>query len=247
MPLWAELTRIGFIRAAEETEVAVMVTGAVEAHGTHMPLGTDVILPTYITETVAKRTKALVLPPVPFGDSWIFEPYQGTVSVRPVTLIAFYADVMESVFRHGFRFIVVVNGHGGNVSHLRDAAKRATDGGDRAVIIVNWWHDLGKEARRNVIETIDGHAAEDETSEMLYVRPELVDMKSAQPAVSDSKYIVVSANYRSELYPSAVHGDPRPATAEKGRAIVEAAIDELIELIETLERGEIPIEIRQGY
>ncbi len=241
MPYWHELTHSKFVAAANETEVAVVVVGAVEAHGNHLPLGTDVILPEYLASRVAERTRALVLPPIPFGNSWTFETFEGTVSVKPQTLISLYRDVMESVFRHGFRYIVVINGHGGNYSSLTLAAQEATNNGERVVIIVNWWRDLAEGARRSVIETYDGHAAEDETSEMMHVRPDLVEMSQAVSSRTLHRYTVVSAAYREELYPSAVYGDPRTASPEKGHTIMEQAEEELVTLINELERGQLPI------
>ncbi|MHA2361867.1 MAG: creatininase family protein, partial [Candidatus Thorarchaeota archaeon] len=80
MPEWIELTHGRFLEASQRTQVAVMITGALEAHGTHLPLGTDSILPTYLGEKVAQKTNALVLPVIPFGDSWSFEMFKGTVS-----------------------------------------------------------------------------------------------------------------------------------------------------------------------
>ncbi|NWF96830.1 MAG: creatininase family protein [Candidatus Thorarchaeota archaeon] len=236
-----DLTNVGFTRAMRETEVAVMQTGAVEAHGTHLPLGTDIILPQYLAGVVATKTNALVLPPIPFGDSWWFDEFSGTVSVSTKTLTELYAEVMSAVFRHGFRYIVALNGHGGNVSALQEAAKKTTLNAERAVIIVNWWVDLAKSARQIVLETPEGHAAEDETSEVMHVRPELVVGPPPPASRVTPKFKIISGNYRQELYPKAVFGDPTKASAEKGRLIMEQASEELIQLIEQLQLGQLPM------
>ncbi len=241
MPLWYQLTYPQFIKASQETEVAVMITGSLEAHGKHLALGTDTVMPEYISKAIAERTKAMVLPPIPFGDSWSFENFEGTISVSPINLINFYIDIMKGVFKQGFRYIVALNGHGGNSSHLESAAKIATKKGDRIVIIVNWWRDLAEEVRREVLETREGHSAEDETSVMMHVAPELVDMASAKPAIVRSQFRVVAASYREEIYPEAIYGDPTSANAEKGKAILNQAIDDLVRLIEDLERGKLPL------
>lgn len=242
MPLWSELTHEQFMKASRETDVAVMIAGALEAHGLHLALGTDSILPDHLGRQIANRTKALVLPVMPFGDSWAFDTFEGTVSIAPVNLINTYTDIMDAIFRHGFRYIVALNGHGGNVSHLQQAAKRATKRGDRFVIIVNWWSELAKDARASVLETPEGHSAEDETSEMMHVAPEFVDMKSAKAAKVKARFRIVSAGYREDLLPYAMHGDPSKATPEKGKAIMEEAIEDLVSLIEQLEDGKLPIE-----
>ncbi|NHI83661.1 MAG: creatininase family protein [Candidatus Thorarchaeota archaeon] len=242
MPLWSELTRREFQKASRNTHVVLMVTGALEPHGMHMALGTDIILPTYLAEKIAKRTEAMVLPAIPFGDSWSFDLYEGTVSVSPETLVSLYADVMTSVFRNGFRYLVALNGHGPNATLLEQAAKKATMAGERVVIIVNWWIDLAKDVRKIVLESPEGHAAEDETSELMFIRPDLVDISAAMKKSVKTKYRIVSAGYREELYPAAILGDPTLASEEKGRLIIEQAETELVELISQLERGEVPLE-----
>ncbi|MGY5871188.1 MAG: creatininase family protein [Candidatus Thorarchaeota archaeon] len=241
MPFWSEFSHISIQKVARETEVVVMVTGALEAHGTHLPLSTDAILPTFLAEQIAEKTKALVLPTIPFGDSWDFNNFDGTISIDPLVLAEFYAEIMKGVFKHRFRYLVVLNGHGGNVPALRIAAKDATEKGERFVIIVNWWRDLAKNARKIVEETPGGHAAEDETSEVMHVRPELVDISKAVSHRVVSKFTIISGNYREELLPSAMYGDPRKATEEKGRLIMEQAEEELIDLIDELERGNLPL------
>lgn len=241
MPYWQELTHKQFVKACHETEVAVLMTGALEAHGDHLPLGSDNLLPAYLAENVAAKTKALVLPLIPFGESWAFGQHEGTVTVDPATLLDFYSEVMESIFRHGFRFIVALNGHGGNSSLLQLAARKATMEGERTVVVVNWWTDLAKDVRESVLETPEGHAAEDETSEMMHIRPELVDKSSYKVSDVRMRYTIVSARYREEMFPSAVRGDPTRATPEKGKRIMERAGEELVELIAQLEKGELPL------
>ncbi|MFW9806651.1 MAG: creatininase family protein [Candidatus Thorarchaeota archaeon] len=242
MPFWSDLSFGNFRKVASETEVVVMVTGALETHGKHLPLGTDSYLPNYLAKKVAEKTKALVLPLIPFGESWNFEPFSGTISIKPNILVEFYISVMKSVFEHGFRYIVALNGHGGNDPILKQAAKNATRKGERVVIIVNWWRDLAEDARKLVEETPGGHAAEDETSEVMAVVPDLVDMSVAEAHRIETKFTIISGSYREQLLPSGIYGDPRKASEEKGMLIMDQAEEELIELITQLERGELPIE-----
>ncbi len=242
MPYWKELTKNRFGKALQETNVAVLIAGALEAHGDHCPLGTDIILPEYLGKCVAEKTKALVLPTIPFGDSWHFNLFKGTISIEPSTLIDFYVSVMKGIFKHGIRYIIALNGHGGNSAHLSTAAKKATMKGEKVVIIVDWWRDLAKNAREKYLETPGGHAAEDETSEILFVQPHLVDMEEAKSARVKTRFRIISAQYRQELFPSAVYGDPTKASVEKGKLIMEQAEEELLELVGQLEQGKLPIE-----
>ena len=153
MPFWKELTKNRFSKALQKTNVAVLVTGALEAHGEHCPLGTDSILPEYLAKAVANKTNALVLPTIPFGDSWTFDLFGGTISVKPSTLVDFYVSIMKGVFKQGIRYLVVLNGHGGNTGHITTAAKKATKKGERVVVLVDWWRDLAKNARAICLET----------------------------------------------------------------------------------------------
>ena len=88
MPYWQDLTHLDFMKALGKTNVAVLVTGALEAHGHHLPLGTDSILPVHLTDAVVQRTNALLLPPIHYGDSWIFTDFECTVTVDPSTASA---------------------------------------------------------------------------------------------------------------------------------------------------------------
>lgn len=242
MPFWSELTHEGFKKAARETEIVVMVTGALEAHGKHLPLGTDIILPSFLAEKIAEKTKALVLPTIPFGESWDFNIFEGTISIHPGALVDFYVSVLKGIFKHGFRYIVVLNGHGGNAPIIKQAAKTATKKGQRVVVIVNWWRDLAMTARKLVEETPGGHGAEDETSEVMFVRPELVDLSVAESYRVETRFEIVSGTYREELLPSAMYGDPKKATEEKGKLIMEQAEEEIIELITQIAQGKLPID-----
>ena len=241
MPFWQDLTHRDFPEALEKTRVAVLLTGALEAHGDHLPLGTDNILPNYLAQAIAEKTNALVLPGINYGDSWIFNQFEGTITISPDILVAFYSNVMKGVFKHGLRYLLVVNGHGGNAGHLETAAKDATEKGDRVVVIVNWWRDLAESARATVLETPEGHAAEDETSEVMHVAPQLVDMEHKTKARVRTKYRIISGQYRKDLIPKATFGDPSKATQEKGKLIMEQASDELIDLVNQLEKHELPI------
>ncbi|MFW9918366.1 MAG: creatininase family protein [Candidatus Thorarchaeota archaeon] len=241
MPFWQELSHSDFLQAIDKTRVAVMITGALEGHGEHLPLGTDNILPEFLAKAVVERTDALVLPAINFGDSWIFNQFEGTISVDPDALVRFYTSIMKGVFKHSIRYLMVLNGHGGNSGHIETAAKDATTEGERVVVIVNWWRDLAESARAIVLETPEGHAAEDETSEVMYVAPHLVDIGKMIPAKVSSKYRIVSGQYRKELVPNASYGDPRKATKEKGQLIMEQAVEDLVQLIGELEKGNLPL------
>ncbi|MFP3157118.1 MAG: creatininase family protein, partial [Caldivirga sp.] len=215
-----------------------------EAHGPHLPLGTDALMATYIAEEVARRTNVLLLPTVWYGNTYILDKFPGTISISNETLYRLYLDIFREVARNGVRYLVVVNGHGGNVDALSMAAKDAARETKLTVILVNWWIDLAKETRRRVLETPEGHAAEDETSEVWVAYPHLVKAIPRDGSADEwveVRFRVYGRDVYAMEYTKAVQGYPSKASQEKGRAILEAAINELTQLIEDLKKGKLPV------
>ncbi|MFP3193757.1 MAG: creatininase family protein [Caldivirga sp.] len=239
---WWELTWPEFERV--DKTVALLPTGIVEAHGPHLPLGTDALMATYIAEETARRTNVLLLPTVWYGNTYVLDKFPGTISISNETLYRLYLDIFREVARNGVRYLVVVNGHGGNVDALSMAAKDAARETELTVILVNWWIDLAKETRRRVLETPEGHAAEDETSEVWAAYPQLVKAVPRDGSADEwieVRFRVYGKDAYAMEYTKAVQGYPSKASQEKGRAILEAAVNELTQLIEDLKKGKLPV------
>ena len=239
---WWELTWPEFEKV--DKTVALLPTGIIEAHGPHLPLGTDALMATYIAEEAARRTNVLLLPTVWYGNTYVLDKFPGTISISNETLYRLYLDIFREVARNGIRYLVVVNGHGGNVDALSMAAKDAARETKLTVILVNWWIDLAKETRRRVLETPEGHAAEDETSEVWVAYPHLVKAIPRDGSADEwveVRFRVYGRDVYAMEYTKAVQGYPSKASQEKGRAILEAAINELTQLIEDLKKGKLPV------
>ena len=99
----------------EQDDRLMLVLGACEQHA-HLSLLTDVRIPLALGDAASKQTGVLLAPPVNFGVSPYFLDYPGTISLRVSTFLAVVEDVLRSVYAHGFRRILVLNGHGGNTS-----------------------------------------------------------------------------------------------------------------------------------
>ncbi len=103
-----------------------------------------------------------------FGTAtYVLDKFPGTISISQETLYRLYKDVFLEAARNGVKYLVMVNGHGDNVDLLRTAAREVAKTTSLVVVLINWWVDIAKEARRRVLETPEGHAAEDETSEVM--------------------------------------------------------------------------------
>ena len=138
---WHKLRRDEVAAMATREAVVLAPIGAIEQHGPHLPLDTDSNAVAAVAERAARRIEqppALVLPPVWWGLSPYWMPFAGTLSLRPETILALFADLGASVARHGFRRLVIVNGHGGNAGIVAVAATTLAEHGIRAAALSYW-------------------------------------------------------------------------------------------------------------
>lgn len=222
--------------------VAVLILGACENHGDHMPFGADFIMPYELAIRVAKRSdKLLVLPPVPYGVSSHHKDFQMTMSLGSDTTVAVIRDILNSLVANKILRILIINGHDGNIAPIENAARMVKENNPEVVIacLESWWTIVG-ELDRNLFEVWNGlgHGGEAETSAMLALRPELVDMSLAPeqivPALPEKVRIYWKFN---ELTTTGATGAPKKATAEKGRRIVEILEELILEFIENMNRS----------
>jgi creatinine amidohydrolase len=167
--------------AVARTRLILLPVGATEAHGPHLPLGTDTMEAREICRRVALRLAAqgrevVIGPVIPFGASSVHLGFPGTVSISSRTLIALLAEIAASLHRTGFRDFVLVHGHDGNLPSMMVAAQEIVDTlPETRAVVLNWLAPLSR-----VYHTIqrstkgEGHGGEGETSRLLVTHPELV-------------------------------------------------------------------------
>lgn len=223
--------------------VVILPTGSTEQHGRHLPLDVDLFLTESICHEAGRRAdgNALVLPPIPFGLNLHHIDFPGTVHVEPEVFIAFCLNVTKSVAYHGFKKILIVNGHGSNVP-LIDVVARRTTLETHSLCAASHYFAFATEAFNAVKDTaVMAHADEFETSLYLHLAPERVQMDKAgagddvrgRYVSSDSTTPYARFNdFWSRWTDLGVHGDARTATAEKGEVIFEAAVSGLLALID---------------
>lgn len=232
--------------------VAVLPWGATEAHNRHLPYGTDVIEATLVAEhaatlAAARGARVAVLPTIPFGNDEQQLDQACTISFTTATALAVLRDVARSLVRQGVDRLVILNAHGGNQfqSLVRDV--QAEFG---VLIVVANFYELAPEVKKSLFELPGDHADEMETSLMLHLRPELVELKHAGPgervpfAIAALKQPGVwSPRPWSRSHPDTGSGDPSRATAEKGKAFFNAVTECLAELLVDLSnatKGDLP-------
>ncbi len=151
----------------------IIPVGTIEAHGPHLPLGTDALIPEIIAEEIAESIKALIAPTVYYGITQTLLRYKGSTSVSGATLRNLLKEIIRVYHAHGFQKFVIINGHGGNVTSIRDAMNDLWLENRIKSIVVHWWIYT-----RNITEEIygepGGHGGLDETAFILAKMPKFV-------------------------------------------------------------------------
>jgi len=226
----SEMTRDEIQEKLSEKPIAILPFGATEQHGKHLPLGTDTILAEYLSREVAKKINGIVIPSIPFGYSWVWSDIPGTITINHHTLELLLTDVISSVEKSGFRAIAIISGHGSNETTMKYVTRDYAANSNFPVY--RFTYPNIDEIRQAVCvsETWFGmiHACEFETSLLLGVRPDLVDMSHAV-----NEYPPFSNEYRfkseqlGSISKSGVFGAPKLATAQKGEQMLLRFVDEI--------------------
>jgi creatinine amidohydrolase len=227
--------------------------GAVEQHGPHLPLDVDIVCPTEIARAAGRLVpeKLLVLPTVCYGYTGHVMDFPGTINQDFEHFIHHVLDITKSLAYHGFKKILLLNGHGSNMPNLDLAARRTNLETDAECVVTAWWNLLTVDKgflprwRQSKFPGGCSHACELETSVYLFldgdnVRKDLirsgiisfnaeesafnwVDLFAAGPAALIS--------WTSSYSETGVLGDAELANAEKGREAFEEAVKQLVRFV----------------
>jgi creatinine amidohydrolase len=227
-------------------KLVILPTGSTEQHGFHLPIDVDVFLCESVCHEVGRRVpeKVLVLPPISYGLNLHHIDFPGTIHIEPDVFIAFCLNITKSVAYHGFRKILIVNGHGSNTPLIDLVARKTVLETESLCFATGYYAFLMDEFRKIRDSTIVAHADEFETSLYLHLAGDRVQMDKAVAdndrmgkfLSSDSTldYPVRFNDYWGRWTQTGVHGDPTKATAEKGRIIFDAAVKGLVALVDEL-------------
>lgn len=249
------------------SDMVILPVASLEQHGLHLPIGTDYLNGVERAQRVAQRVDVLVAPILLPGQSPYHMGFAGTVSLPSQLIQEVYVEAAKSLMRHGFKRFLVLNAHGGNraiTTFIVDRINQETEG-----IAVDLGAAAGPFTDRSDFAAIprpdppvfDRHGGVGETSNSLYLIPELVDLDAARPAEltmpphleamvpavleGDGTALTVllaeglkteetgKRTSSAEMSTTGVWGvrDPREATAEQGRIVTEAFVDAVVAFI----------------
>ena len=231
--------------AIEMQKLIILPTGSTEQHGPHLPLETDEFLCETVCLEVGKRIpdKVLVLPPISYGLNMHHFDFPGTIHIEPETFIAFGLNITKSLAYHGFKKILIVNGHGSNGPLVDLIARKTVLATESLCFATSYFNFVVEEFEKVRESEVIAHADELETSLYLHLAGDRVRFDLAEAdndhvgkyVSSDSTSPYVRFNdYWGRWTVRGVHGDPTVATKEKGKIIFDAAVNGLVDLIDEL-------------
>lgn len=220
-----------------KSDVAVLPVGSNEQHGPQNPLGTDYLIAKAVAEETAKRAGVVCLPVVPFGVSAHHRQFWGTIYVSPATFKSYVKEVCLALNYYGTWKIVIVNGHGGNIPALTELARELREKGI-FVSVFQWWEASGKLLPSLFQPEERQHASAEETSMNLALHPQMVNMDKAvdeEPRRHPAQFhgIILPLD-TVDVTSFGVLGKSTTASAEKGRKVFEAVVNELVKHVNQL-------------
>jgi creatinine amidohydrolase len=240
--------------AVEMGKVCIVPTGAVEQHARHLPLDTDVLCATEVARGAGRAApeKILVLPPFAYGYTGHVMDFPGTINCHFEHFIHAVLDITRSLAYHGFKKILLLNGHGSNMPNLDLVARRTNLETDAECVVMAWWGLLTVDReflprwRESTFPGGCAHACELETSMYLYldgdsVRREAIRSEESRINAEKNPFNWVDlfgagpaplVSWTSSYTDSGTIGAAELATAAKGQEAYEEAVRQLLRFLD---------------
>ncbi len=257
--LWEELTAKEFVEAREKAKgVCLLPIGVIEKHGTHLPLGTDMLTARYVAVEAAKIEPAVIFPYFCFGQIYEARHVPGTIAISPGLMFSLLEEVCDEISRNGFKKIIILNCHGGNPNFIRYFIQ-TTLYKEKDYIVFSAEAGLATEEERKLAcrllgtDDLGGHAGNSETSRVLAIDPSLVKMEDVDVENIESKgrldhlKNVYTAIGWYANHPAHFAGEPFRATAEAGREILKTIISRVAGVIRDVKNDTKALELQREF
>lgn len=255
---WDELTASDWPRAMERSaQTCILPFGILEKHGPHAPMGSDVL---HVHDLAARATKqeyAVVFPDYFFGQINEARHQPGTFALPARVVWDLLESTCDEIGRNGFKRIVIINGHGGNPELIRYFIQtRLERRRDYVVYLYNPAADRSVEtaarALRRSDPSTDLHAGENETSRVLYMRPDLMRLEhAADESGADQKRIpppdLYAAIWWYGRFPNHYAGEGATATRELGQLLVDARVEPFIRALRAVKADTQTLALQNEY
>ncbi len=256
---WEELTASDFPGAVRQASgVCLVPIGVIEKHGPHLPLGTDVMAVREACVRAAAREYAVIFPQYYFGQIYEARHQPGCITIRPELLSELLGEVCDEIARNGFEKILIANGHGGNTHWLSffcqaQLARRK----DYVVYVARpvWvWEEKTREEMRRLRKTDwGGHADEVESSWMMVIRPDLVQLERAgDESGRPRRRLKHLGQTQTGIwwyadFPDHYAGDARPANTELGELALGSWVKGLVETLRAVKKDEVTRRLQDEF
>ena len=256
---WDELTANDWPKALEKSNrTCILPIGILEKHGPHAPLGSDLIHVREWSARAAKQEYAVVFPDFFYGQVYEAQQQPGTFALPSRVVWDLLEATVDEIGRNGFDKIVIVNGHGGNPQLLRYFVQAQLEKRrNYAVYFFDPGQDqaFAEKARkmRKSDAAGDMHAGENETSTLLYLRPDLVKQNLAvTESGEDQKRMASLPNLYTGIwwyasYPNHYAGEGAKASKELGKLITDNKVETLVKALKAVKADTKTLELQREY
>jgi creatinine amidohydrolase len=251
---WPEINE-----AVRQEKVVVLPVAAIEQHGHHLPIDVDAKLATSVCLGAGEKSPEmmLVMPPVSYGYCHHVMDFPGTISIQPSTFVSTLIDIGTSVAYHGFKRIIMINGHGSNYHLVEQAGRQVNLTTSATCLTISWWQLVADYWNAEVRESGPGgcaHACELETSMYMHIDGDNVrrdrikgaphsfmteidggmDWQKVDLTLESGPAAIVE--WTSTYTDTGSMGNPELATDEKGALTYAHAVDRMIDLVSWFKR-----------
>ena len=233
--------------------VAMIPLASIESHGPHLPLGCDTHIVNYVVEQLVKEETVAVLPTVEYSDVDAARALPGAVHLRSDLLMAMVENICDEIYRNGFEKIILFHGHGGNVFLHSAFAKRMLELEKPYAIYSITAMAGASEAIAALVESAEyGHAGEMETSMLMAIAPDLVNLA----VLGDKTFPTQPAPDTLEAWtqidwivrhPEMAVGEPQKATRAKGEKMLKHWIDSSLDILRRIKSDQLVLQSIKDY
>jgi creatinine amidohydrolase len=255
---WDELTASEWPKALEMSDsTCILPFGILEKHGPHGPIGSDLIKVRECSAMATKKEYAVVFPDYYFGQIYEAKQQPGTFALPPRVVWDMLDATCDEIARNGFKKIIIVNGHGGNPNLITYFAQTRLEK-RRPYALYFYQPSMDSALRKKMLAerksdiSYDQHGGESETSMLLYLKPDVVKMDSANnQSGKPLKRLKIPNAYTAIWwyadYPNHYAGEGSKATKEYGKLLIDQYVNNLAETIKAIKADKVTLALQDEF